>query len=102
MPSFLLCVLFAHAVLDPDYCNSSPISIMADRKKITYTFKGVEEWEEFNQRAIDIVKEDTGAQRWASDRALPPTSHPPPLTGAGIDKLKGLDGVIVQETVEGE
>ncbi|KPM41427.1 hypothetical protein AK830_g5151 [Neonectria ditissima] len=73
---------------------------MADRKKVSYTFKQLEDWQKHNQTVILIVKEDTGVEHWISNRSLPPTSFPPPLSLEGIDKLKELDGVVVEDIPE--
>ncbi|KAK7421166.1 hypothetical protein QQX98_002295 [Neonectria punicea] len=73
---------------------------MADRKKVSYSFRELEDWQKHNQTVTTIVKEDTGAEHWISNRALPPTSFPPPLSLDGIEKLKGLEGVIVEDIVE--
>ncbi|KAK7432140.1 hypothetical protein QQZ08_001430 [Neonectria magnoliae] len=70
---------------------------MADRKKVSYSFRDLEDWQKHNQTVTTIVKEDTGAEHWISNRALPPTSFPPL---DGIDKLKRLEGVIVEDVVE--
>jgi hypothetical protein len=73
---------------------------MADRKDVTYTFQGADEYERQNGTVNSIIKEDTGIESWRMNRMLPPTCHPPPLTIGAIDKLKGLDGVIVNEVAE--
>ncbi|WYZ39658.1 hypothetical protein EsH8_III_001572 [Colletotrichum jinshuiense] len=73
---------------------------MADRKTVTYTFNGLEDWEKHNQTVTKIIKEDTGAEHWRANRALPPVSHPPPLSFGAIDKLKDLQGVVVEDVVE--
>ncbi|KFA79373.1 hypothetical protein S40288_10819 [Stachybotrys chartarum IBT 40288] len=70
-------------------------------QSIAYTFEGPDEYGKFNGTVESIVKEDTGAQFWKSNRALPPTSYPPPLTEGAISKLKGLEGVIVKDIIEG-
>ncbi|KAH8721620.1 hypothetical protein BGZ61DRAFT_447299 [Ilyonectria robusta] len=99
LPILSLTIL-AGALLNPFQFPTLPISTMTDRKKIIYTFDGIEEWQKLNHTVTVIVKEDTGSESWISDRALPPTSHPPPLTLGGIQKLQDLDGVIVKEVVE--
>ncbi|KAM4066642.1 hypothetical protein HRG_000721 [Hirsutella rhossiliensis] len=73
---------------------------MGDRKKIYYTFKGVEEWEQNNKKVDEIVKADTDAEHWACNKALPPTCYPPAMSIEAIDKLKQLDGVVVGEIDE--
>ncbi|KAH7141752.1 hypothetical protein EDB81DRAFT_884816 [Dactylonectria macrodidyma] len=70
---------------------------MTDRKSVSYTFERPEDFEHSNQPAIDIVVDDTGAKHWMSNRAMPPTSYPPPLTPDAIEKLKNMKGVIVRE-----
>ncbi|KEY74970.1 hypothetical protein S7711_10444 [Stachybotrys chartarum IBT 7711] len=112
-------IFFCFAAFSLLYFNTNQLPIMASRKvwykmqtftyprltirlqSIAYTFEGPDEYGKFNGTVESIVKEDTGAQFWKSNRALPPTSYPPPLTEGAISKLKELEGVIVKDIIEG-
>ncbi|KAE8356081.1 hypothetical protein BDV28DRAFT_145580 [Aspergillus coremiiformis] len=68
---------------------------MSDRKRISYTYRGIEAYEEHDKTVTEIIKEDTGVENWPVTTSMPPRGIPPPLTTEAIDKLKALDGVIV-------
>ncbi|KAF4987435.1 hypothetical protein FDECE_15425 [Fusarium decemcellulare] len=44
-----------------------------------------------------IIQKDTGEDVWVENMSLPPIGYPPPLTTESIEKLKGLEGVTVDE-----
>ncbi|RAH64430.1 uncharacterized protein BO66DRAFT_475788 [Aspergillus aculeatinus CBS 121060] len=73
---------------------------MSDRKRVYYTWKTIEAWESNDKQATEIIKADTKQDVWICNRALPPTCYPPPMTTEGIDKLKALDDIVVQEIEE--
>ncbi|KAH7125958.1 hypothetical protein EDB81DRAFT_889673 [Dactylonectria macrodidyma] len=73
---------------------------MADRVKIRYSYKGIEEFEQFNNTLRQIIEEDTGHQNWIETRSLPPIGFPPPLLAESVEKLKKLSGVNVDELTE--
>ncbi|KAI8725598.1 hypothetical protein NCS52_00131300 [Fusarium sp. LHS14.1] len=78
------------------------LSMMTDRKSITYTFELMEQYKDSNQTATDIVKGDTGAEHWKATRTMIPTYYPPPMTLQAIDKLKEIKGVVVEDLPEAE
>ncbi|KAE8372166.1 hypothetical protein BDV26DRAFT_298116 [Aspergillus bertholletiae] len=73
---------------------------MSGRKRILYTYKRIEVWEEYDEQARSIIQEDTSTENWICNRALPPTCYPPPLTVESIEKLKNLTNGIVVEEIE--
>ncbi|KAM5379441.1 hypothetical protein ACJZ2D_004139 [Fusarium nematophilum] len=75
--------------------------IMADRKRVSYTYLTIEHWEMQDEKVREIIREDTGEDSWTNAPVAPPTSLPPPITAQAIDKLKDLDGVIVKEIIYG-
>ncbi|KAH7136864.1 hypothetical protein B0J13DRAFT_560166 [Dactylonectria estremocensis] len=70
---------------------------MADRVRIRYTFKGIEQFEEFVEPLRKIIEEDSGQEQWIETRSLPPIGFPPPLSTEAVEKLKKLAGVNVEE-----
>ncbi|KAJ3539376.1 hypothetical protein NM208_g5517 [Fusarium decemcellulare] len=70
---------------------------MTDRKKIRYFYRGVEEYEKQEGQVKEIIQKDTGEHVWMENMSLPPIGYPPPLTTESIEKLKGLEGVMVDE-----
>ena len=99
--SFLGLLVLTYIGLRQAYFSQEQLPFMANRKSVTYTFQGTDEYEKQNSTVTSIVKEDTGVEYWRMNRMLPPTAHPPPLTIGAIDKLKNLEGVIVEE-VQGD
>ncbi|KAH7304749.1 hypothetical protein B0I35DRAFT_444844 [Stachybotrys elegans] len=80
--------------------NQRKLGSMSERKSVTYTFQGFEEYAKQNETVTTIIKEDTGSEFWRMNRMLPPTAYPPPLTLPAIEKLKTLEGVIVNDLEE--
>ncbi|WAO90002.1 Hypothetical protein NCS54_00740800 [Fusarium falciforme] len=76
------------------------LSMMADRKSITYTFELMDDYKQSNDTVTNIVKEDTGAEHWKSTRTMIPTCYPPPMTLQAIEKLKEIKGVVVEDLPE--
>ncbi|KAM5347473.1 hypothetical protein ACJ41O_010478 [Fusarium nematophilum] len=75
---------------------------MADRKRIFYTYKTIEEWEKSDEEVTKIVQADTGVENWIANRALPPTAYPPPISTEAIEKIKKLSDDIVVEELQQE
>ncbi|KAJ4012616.1 hypothetical protein NW752_008327 [Fusarium irregulare] len=73
---------------------------MAERKEITYFFDKVEDWQAALKPSEELIKEDTGVERWRSTRTMPPTYYPPPMTQQAIEKLKEFKGVTVKDLSE--
>ncbi|VTO91870.1 unnamed protein product [Fusarium graminearum] len=78
----------------------SILSRMSERKEITYAFDTVDDWQASLKASEELVKEDTGAERWRSTRTMPPTYYPPPMTQQAIDKLKEFKGAVVKDISE--
>ncbi|KAI9152318.1 putative succinyl-CoA:3-ketoacid-coenzyme A mitochondrial precursor [Paramyrothecium foliicola] len=93
-------LVLTYAGLNIAKLDQAQLPLMSDRKSITYTFENTDDYEKQNGTVTSIVKEDTGVENWRMNRMLPPTAHPPPLTVGAIDKLKDLDGVIVENVVD--
>ncbi|KAK7414930.1 hypothetical protein QQX98_006255 [Neonectria punicea] len=73
---------------------------MAGRVRIRYSYKGIDEFEQFQGTLRQIITEDSGSENWIETRSLPPIGFPPPLSAESVEKLKGLDGVNVEELPE--
>ncbi|KAH6884111.1 hypothetical protein B0T10DRAFT_579446 [Thelonectria olida] len=70
---------------------------MADRVRIRYTFKGIDEYDGLNEVLRQIIQQDTGADFWLETPSMPPMGFPPPLSTEGVDRLKSLEGVNVEK-----
>ncbi|KAE8332737.1 hypothetical protein BDV39DRAFT_166729 [Aspergillus sergii] len=75
---------------------------MSDRKRISYTYESIEDFEENDGKVREIIAEDTGTKIWAYTKSLPPSSIPPPVTTGAVQKLKDLQGVLVYEHEDDE
>ncbi|PYI03595.1 hypothetical protein BO78DRAFT_421504 [Aspergillus sclerotiicarbonarius CBS 121057] len=74
------------------------MSEQTEQKKIYYTYKSIEAWEEYDEKVRKIIAEDTGRENWICNRALPPTCYPPEVNSETIKKLKDLsDDIVVGE-----
>ncbi|KAG5659193.1 hypothetical protein KAF25_000395 [Fusarium avenaceum] len=65
--------------------------------KIRYSFKSYDEWDAVQQQFRDLIVQDTGLESWIETRSMPPMGFPPPLTKECLEKIKKLDGVVVNE-----
>ncbi|KAM6511996.1 hypothetical protein FALCPG4_016984 [Fusarium falciforme] len=70
---------------------------MADRVKVRYTYHTLEDFEQFNKQLREIIQQDTGEEAWIETKSLPPIGFSPPLSAEGVQKLKGLSGVRIEE-----
>ncbi|KAH8435149.1 uncharacterized protein LDX57_012778 [Aspergillus melleus] len=75
---------------------------MSERKRIYYTYKTIEAWEQHDAAVRKIIQDDTGTDVWVCNRALPPTCYPPPVTTDAIDKIKKLDEDIVVGEIDAD
>ncbi|KAL5593437.1 hypothetical protein FOBRF1_012539 [Fusarium oxysporum] len=73
---------------------------MADKMKIRYTYLGYDAWQASESQLKKLIQDDTGVEFWIETRSIPPMGIPPPVTKDCIEKLKGLDGVKVDEIEE--
>ncbi|BCR89359.1 uncharacterized protein ACHE_50557A [Aspergillus chevalieri] len=65
-------------------------------KDVLIRFEGVEEWEETRDEVDKILQELTGTDEYPSTRSLPPIIFGAQLDEDGMERLRRLDGVIVQ------
>ncbi|RAH67135.1 uncharacterized protein BO66DRAFT_441331 [Aspergillus aculeatinus CBS 121060] len=71
---------------------------MADKKRVYYSYKSIEAYNEYDDEVRRIIQYDTDQDMWSCNRALPPTCYPPPLSEECIRRVKELsDDVIVHE-----
>ncbi|KAF9774747.1 hypothetical protein IL306_007220 [Fusarium sp. DS 682] len=73
---------------------------MADKTKIRYTYQGYEEWQQSEKELKKLISDDTGVEFWIETRSIPPMGIPPPVSKDCIEKLKGLNGVEINEIEE--
>ncbi|KAH6970137.1 hypothetical protein DER45DRAFT_78518 [Fusarium avenaceum] len=73
---------------------------MSDTIRFRYSFKGIEEWQAVEQQLRELIQKDTGAEYWPETRTLPPFGMPPPVTKECLEKLKKLDGVVINQEDE--
>ncbi|RGP80008.1 succinyl- :3-ketoacid-coenzyme a mitochondrial precursor [Fusarium longipes] len=68
---------------------------MSEKINIRYRYEGIEAWEKSNEDVRKFIKEDSGQDFWPETRSLPPFGMPPPVSKDCVEKLKALDGVVV-------
>ncbi|KAH7263689.1 hypothetical protein BKA59DRAFT_541089 [Fusarium tricinctum] len=70
---------------------------MSDKIRIRYNFRGIEAWEVYQQQLRELIQQDTGEEYWIETKSLPPIGIPPPVTKECLEKIKKLEGVVVNE-----
>ncbi|KAM0244700.1 hypothetical protein ACHAP5_006043 [Fusarium lateritium] len=73
---------------------------MSDTVKIRYRYESIEQWEAVQEQLRELIKQDTGEEFWIETKSLPPFGMPPPVTKDCVEKLRQLDGVVVDEVDE--
>ncbi|KAF7557056.1 hypothetical protein G7046_g6118 [Stylonectria norvegica] len=70
---------------------------MADRVRVKYSYKDVEQWEKFQETVRKIINEDVKeTDSWPETKSLPPFGFPPPVTQEALKKLQELEGVNIE------
>ncbi|PHH89431.1 hypothetical protein CDD83_6063 [Cordyceps sp. RAO-2017] len=70
------------------------------RHRVSYRYNDPESYQLHDSEVNQIVRDDTGATAWICALSLPPICFPPALTEEAIAKLKGLNGVVINDIEE--